>query len=535
MFFKKKPRIIYNDDNVALARCPQPHTDKKITRPLDYLVDSQVDVLCWCVMEGDVASGFASKTIENQFEIFFRQFPDTADGRKLKQQALAENRDIRISLYAKEIDYLPILIDRVHKAGIQFFGSFRMNDCHHKSMPQGKFFSSDGGCYLVGEFWKKHQDYRLWEVTDAQSYYNATMDFSFEEVRNNRINAVMELAGNYEIDGIELDFCRNPYTFPPSQAWSKRKILTDLIKKIRVGLNHIAKKRGRDIGLIIRVPVMQEKLIHAGMEVEKWIKSNCMDVLVMSHLTNDYNLNIEKWKELCRQHNVLFYPSIEAGPAANAPAHNHVVPVKIEEVLKRARAMALQYHAQGVDGVYMFNYPCHLFEHNWTPSEFKKLTPVLHEAGQKKTLQGRPIQYTFWKELPLYVEPLRPAKYHQTIKFNIFADNLKNKTANIYFRQVAEPFPHATKQYVQNPIVKPGVIVYSLNNERIAEKSIRRIKQPEGKIPSGFILNRHELLKIKLPASKLIKGENILEFFMPDEPTGFDPYVYIYELVVETC
>ncbi|MHB9071613.1 MAG: glycoside hydrolase family 10 protein [Sedimentisphaerales bacterium] len=538
MIFKKKPRIIFNDDSVSLAIAPQPHTKEKISRAVDYLKGSQVDVLCWCVMEGDVASGYPSKVIENKYQFFFNQFPDTKAGQKLCRQALAKTKDLTLSLYAEGIDYLPTLIKLTQKTGIKFFGSFRMNDCHHKSQPLGSF-SQDQGIYLISEFWKTHQDCRLWEVTDAKSYYNATMDYSFADVRNNRINAVMELASNYDVDGIELDFCRNPYTFPPSQAWSKRGILTDFIKKIRTGLNSIARARGREMGLIIRVPVMREKLINAGMDIEKWVKAKYMDVLVMSHLTNNYNLRVDDWLALCRRNGVLFYPSVEAGPADNAPAHNHVVPVKMDEVVKRTCAAALQLLSQRVDGIYMFNYACHLREHeqwygcSWSKSDFNKLIAVPREAGTIKTLKNAPRQYTFWKELPIYVEPLRPAKCHQTIKFNILADDLKDKKAAISFRQIAESFPHATRKYRQNPIVKPGIINYYLNGFQIDEKLIKRTNQPAGKIPSGFTLKKHELLGIKLPASKLVNGENSLAFHIPHFPRETDPYVYIYELVVD--
>jgi len=534
MVFRKKPRIIYNDDACSLVLAPRPHTKDKISRTVDYLKGSHVDVLCWCVLEGDVASSYPSEVIENKFQLFFDQFGDSRAGQRARQAALAATKDLTLSLYAEGIDYLPRLIKLVRQGRMKFYGSFRMNDSHHKSQPLGRFPSArDHGCYLAGEFWKTHQHCRLWEVTDAETYYNATMDYSFAEVRNNRINAVMEFASNYDVDGVELDFSRNPYTFPPSQAWSKRRILTDFIRKIRTGLNEIARAKGREIGLIIRVPVIREKLVSAGMDIEKWVKAGYMDVLVMTHFTNNYNLRVDDWRNLCGRNGVLFYPAIEAGPAVNAPTHNHVVPLRMDEVVKRTRAAAMQLLCQGVDGVYMFNYPCILFEHDWSDSEFDKLTGVLHEAGRIATLRSVPRQYTFWEGLPIHIEPLRPAECHQTIKFNVLGEGLKRKTAKLSFRQIAEPFPHAVRKYRQNPIVKPGVINYSLNGRGIDEKLIKRTEQPAGKIASGFTLKRHELLEIKLAGRELVNGENSLAFHIPHFPGETDPYVYIYELVVD--
>ena len=534
MLFEKKPRIIYNDDSCSLVIMPRPHSTRKISRTVDYLKGSQVDVLCWCVMEGDVASSYPAQAVENKFELFFNQFPRTQAGERLCQKALASSRDLTLTLYSKGIDYMPGLVGLTKQAGMKFYGSFRMNDAHHKSEPLGRFPQApEYSCYLASEFWKTHQHCRLWEVTDALSYYNAAMDYSYAEVRNNRINAVLEFAGSYDVDGIELDFCRNPYTFPPSQAWSKRGILTDFIKKIRAGLNDIAQKRKRPIGFIVRVPVVEEKLMAAGMDIDKWVREKLMDVLVMSHLTNDYNLKVDRWQKLCSRNDVLFYPSVEAGPADNAPAHNHVVPVRIDEVVKRTRAAALNLLSRGVDGIYMFNYPCHLFEHGWKKSEFDRLTRVMHEVGQVKTLKNVPRQYTFWKKLPIYVEPLRPAEHHQIIEFDILAGDLKGRTAIVSFRQVAEPFPHSPKKYRQDPIVKPSFINYYLNGRQIDEGAIKRTKQPAGKIPSGFKLKRHELLEIEVSGSKLVNGKNSLSFHVPRFPDRRDPYVYIYELVVD--
>lgn len=57
---------------------------------------------------------------------------------------------MRYDLYRQGIDYLSILIEETRKRDIQFFPSFRMNDCHHRSRPE-----------KAAQFWKDHQDWRL--------------------------------------------------------------------------------------------------------------------------------------------------------------------------------------------------------------------------------------------------------------------------------------------------------------------------------------------------------------------------------------
>ena len=73
-----------------------------------------------------------------------------------------------------------------------------------------------------------------------------------------------------------------------------------------------------------------------------------------------------------------------------------------------------------------------------------------------------------------------------------------------------------------------------LNGRIVPGASIRRITQPAGKIPSGFELERHELVEVTPPSRMLVPGENALAFHIPRFPSERDPYIHIYELVVET-
>ena len=72
-----------------------------------------------------------------------------------------------------------------------------------------------------------------------------------------------------------------------------------------------------------------------------------------------------------------------------------------------------------------------------------------------------------------------------------------------------------------------------LKGRRIEEARITRSVGPEGRIPSQFILSKHELVTIAVPASDLKFGENTIAFHIPRYPAARDPYVYIHELTVD--
>ncbi|MBI4026907.1 MAG: hypothetical protein HY360_18120 [Verrucomicrobia bacterium] len=163
------------------------------------------------------------------------------------------------------------------------------------------------------------------------------------------------------------------------------------------------------------------------------------------------------------------------------------------------------------------------------------MNTVLREAGSQRTLKGAAKQFTFWPGLPISVESSRPPEFHQTITFNILDPDIKKADAKaiLRFRQIAERNPHAIRACRPNPFLPAGVMKYYLNGREIPEKIVRKTRRPRERIPSGFLLRRHELVEIALPARELALGENRLAFHIPRFPKASDPYVYIHELEVD--
>lgn len=519
MGLPKTPRLMFNDDTCSLRVMEPPHTIEGIAKALEHHRGSQVDCLCWCLSSGDIAYSWASEVVESAFDIAEKD----AGVEMLRK---SNERNLMLALYREGIDYLPHLIDMAHEQGLLFVGSFRMNDAHHRSRPQGM---------LASRFWREHQDWRLWEVTDGRTYYNACLDYSHPEVRQLRLDAIREVVGRYDVDGIELDWCRNPYAFQPSEAWDRREILTEFTREIRAILDEAGDAKGRELVLVARAPADEGKLRRAGIDIEAWMAQGLVDAVVMSHLTNNYDLDFGPWIERCHEHGVPFYPSVEAGPAHNA-AHNHVTPESVEEGIGRTRAAAQNYLAQEPDGLYMFNYPCRLFEHERTAEEFAELAAVLTEVGSLETLRGCAKQYTFWQDLPLQLESARPPQYHQTISFTVRDPAVSDggTDATICYRQATERNPHATVEYAPDAVMPPDWVRIVLNGHEMREEWLARTPQAAGRIASGFDLGRHELVQLKPPAGTLRCGENTLAFEIPRMPEERDPYIHIYELTLDT-
>ena len=532
---RRIPRIIYNDDSCTLRTAPAPHTVETIACALDYLKGTQVDCLCWCLCD-QTAYSWPSKVIENSY--------DLQDKGASLTPGWNGGRDVMYSLHRQGIDYLPPMIRRAHAQGLMFVASFRMNDTHIKSYPTSA---------MSPVFWKTHQHYRIWDATDGKSYYNAALDYSFPEVRNRYRDAIAEVAGGYDVDGIELDFTRSPYFFQPSEAWDKRTILTRFVRDIRDLLKKIGTERKRSLTLILRVASAERQLTTAGIDLKQWIKERLTPILVISELQNNYNQDIGPWRTLCHQANVRLYPAVEAGPAANAvhdfysplvrnplaPRHDGAVRATLDEKLRLQRGAAQNLLAQKPDGIAMFNFPCWLAEGknimHTDPAEFRRVTSLLSELGDLKTLTRKDKRYTFYKDLPIYVEANRPRRFHQTIPFTIRGGDIREAGVILRWRWIAEKNPHADGTFRQNPIVKPGLIKVYLNDREIAGGGLKKTKAPAGRIPSGFRLKTHEIVELRVSGRALRAGENTLAFEMPKLPHERDPYVYIYELSVDAA
>lgn len=534
MAAKWPPRIIYNDDTCTLRTAPQPHTLDSINVALDYLRGTQVDCLCWCVGE-QIAYAWPSKVIENIFEL---------KDRGVKMFSIWQNnRDIMYSLWKQGIDYLPIFIERAHKQGLTFVASFRMNDTHIKSYPDSA---------LTPDYWRENQHLRIWDATDGKSYYNAALDYSFPEVRERYRAEILEVADWYDVDGIELDFTRSPYFFPPSEAWEKRDILTAFVRELGKDLDKIGKRRGRPLTLILRIACLPRALKMAGVDAEEWISRKLAPILIVSELVNNFNTDISAWKAMCEKAGVLLYPAVEAGPAFNvtdfttpyirnplAPRHDGSggVQFPIDDALAMQRAAAQNLLAQEPDGIYMFNFPCRLAEGlnimHEDRGSFEKTVAVLSEMGSLRTLSRTNKHYTFYNELPIYVESNRPRQYHQTIPFAIRGKDIRHGTATLRYRQIAEKNPHADANFEQNPIVKPGWMKVYLNDIEIPEETLTKTREAGGRLPSGFKIKRHEVIEFQVPGRQLRDGVNTLAFEIPRFPGPRDPYIYIYDFTVD--
>jgi hypothetical protein len=95
---------------------------------------------------------------------------------------------------------------------------------------------------------------------------------------------VEEVCQNYAVDGVELDFFRHPvyfkkYALEGKAGEEELKMMTDLVKRIRAMADREGAKRGKPILLTIRVPDSVEFCRAMGLDVERWLQEELVDIL----------------------------------------------------------------------------------------------------------------------------------------------------------------------------------------------------------------------------------------------------------------
>ncbi|MEI3003411.1 MAG: hypothetical protein V8T87_02130 [Victivallales bacterium] len=230
-----------------------------------------------------------------------------------------------------------------HANGMESFWSMRMNDCHDAFQGcEDLFLHSKVSGHLFGTAGKR-PPYGFW----------SGIDYGRREVRETAEKLIEEVLGKYEIDGIDLDFCRH-WTFfrsategrEPSQE--ELDALTQMMRNIRRAADRAGTGRSRPILILVRVLDSVEACRAQGIDLERWCAESLVDLVAGG---SEIRLNEPEYRRLARKYpNVKFYMvQTEAQMSGQ-----HPVLLRNRSVLN-FRGQAAAAYEGGVHGVYSFN------------------------------------------------------------------------------------------------------------------------------------------------------------------------------------
>lgn len=222
------------------------------------------------------------------------------------------------------VNPLDIYVDEARKQGMPLLAGFRMNDRHGNNEA----------------FFKAHPDWMIEELGHG-------VNFALQQVQDWFFAIVEEVPDRFDVDGIELNFTRHGFCFPPATSAESHLIMTDLMRRLRAMLDRTGETKGRKLLFGVRVPPSLSGCIDLGFDIPTWIDEGIIDfVAPTSYHRTDYNAQYDEFVELARRTDCLVYPALEGD-----------VPGRVDVVsMDQCRAAVHNFNGAGADGFSTHNY-----------------------------------------------------------------------------------------------------------------------------------------------------------------------------------
>jgi hypothetical protein len=110
-------------------------------------------------------------------------------------------------------------------------------------------------------------------------------------VRQMKVNILRELAENYELDGIQIDFARHVPALPTGHQWENRDAASEFLRILRRALLEVETSRGRPVLLSVKVPQTIEGAHLDGFDIETWSKERLVDLLTLGSRSMDVDFD----------------------------------------------------------------------------------------------------------------------------------------------------------------------------------------------------------------------------------------------------
>ena len=211
-------------------------------------------------------------------------------------------------------DNLQIQLDYCRERKVEGFWSLRVNDTHD-SLPEGSMGLVDG----LAPFKRDHPECLMGEPPDPEDPVKerwTAVDFSYPAVREHVFSLIQEVCQGYDVDGVELDFLRSPSFFPSTEnglAVEDEHIdaMTDLVRRVSAMAGEVSRQRGRPLLLAARTPFSVEDSRFVGLDLEKWLQEDLIDIWVPGGLQE--SIMTQSYKpivDLGHRYGVPVYPCI---------------------------------------------------------------------------------------------------------------------------------------------------------------------------------------------------------------------------------
>ena len=218
-------------------------------------------------------------------------------------------------------DSLQVQLDFSHEHGLEAAWCLRMND-PHDSFPMG----SRRWTYGLAKFKRDHPQYMMGTEGDWEKYprghprcYWTKMDFAIPQVREHIFGIIQEVAQNYDVDCIGMEFFKYWPFFRESLEGNSvepehLELMNDLLRRIRHMADEQANRRGRPLLLAAHTPFSLADSIHVGVDLETWLAEGLIDLLMPGgNLESVFCSSYNDMIALGHKYEVPVYPCVSWG------------------------------------------------------------------------------------------------------------------------------------------------------------------------------------------------------------------------------
>ena len=372
-------RIMWNGDGGMASHYHPPLSAERFQQiHLGYLRGYPVDLYPVCF--SGYTTTYPTQSRGYTFIIDRLQQVEQLGGHKsLSQYRFVENFR---RLWDSGHDPTELLLQESQRVGADFWLHLRMNDWHHwgeiEEDPERPGLPATLNLYS-SPFYEEHPEYLIgaegiaaYEGDEPPAAMQFFQDFAHAEVRQSRLEVLVEACERYDIAGFHYDFMCIPGYFKIGEERANAPLMTELIRQIRSELDRIGTKRGRPLGFAVRVPSTIAGAQAIGLDVPTWIREELVDLVIPSCIfCTDFGADMEEWVELARDTSVRINAGIKEAYRAGHTGNLDVSALDYGATPERLllsdamiNACAANHWARGVDGLYVFNWQCKTWEGN---------------------------------------------------------------------------------------------------------------------------------------------------------------------------
>ncbi len=361
----RRRRIIFNDDgdDVWDPRAGTPEGFLSVR--IKHVLDTQVDTLFYCTTQS--------------FNYFTH---NTKVGEVFLSRKGSFTHNQMQTLIDQGTDPIKVATDFAHGNGLEMVWTLRMNDIHDAFTPP-----------LYSQWKRDHPDALLGKQGDLGKYppgsqrrWWAGVDFGRDDVRKRTVELIAEVARNYDVDAIDLDWLRHPIHFPETLngkpvTQKQLDLITGLVREVRKLVGEVGDKRGRPMLLSTRVPLTVEQGLYMGTDIETWLKDGLVDFLCTGGGYVPFSMPSGEIAAIAHQHGVPVYPCVSASGMMRRKPYGPGTTYAVEGW----RAAAANAFAAGADGTSLFN----LFPVPGNDKQNAFVRQVFTQTGEQKTLADK--------------------------------------------------------------------------------------------------------------------------------------------------